>query len=113
MKKITFVLALLLVFSIFYSCAKNNEEPISDSSEASIEETTEPEDTSIRISQSTLPPLQTDGGDEGGGQGPAQTASPMPSGSSNWFNYETNTATGGNLAVGEDSGFGGEAGIVK
>ena len=114
MKKILFVLALLLVFSIFYSCTKTNEAPVYESSEITSEETTA-EDTAIRISQSTLPPLNNgegeNSGEEGGGNPPPVSA--VPSGNSDWFSYETNNSSGSNLNVGEDAGFGGEVGIVK
>lgn len=108
MKKIFTVLALLLAFSLLYSCNKNNTDTDTDeSSQSDIQSDVQnTEDTQNRINQSTLPPL--DDGDKDdtdfptGGDG-------YQTGNSNFFKPESgNGNNGSSLAVGEDSGFGGE-----
>lgn len=107
MKKIFTVLALLLVFSLLYSCnGKDTDTDDSVQSDNQSEEQTT-EDTQNRISQSTLPPLDSEEDDETepstGGNGN------YSSGDSKYFKHETGSGNYGNsLTVTEDSGFGGE-----
>lgn len=107
MKKIFTVLALLLVFSLLYSCNRggtNSDDSVQSDVNSSDEQTTE--DTQNRISQSTLPPLDNGDGESdpsAGGNGN------YSSGDGKYFKPETGSGNYGNaLAVTEDSGFGGD-----
>ena len=108
MKKIFIVLALLLVFSVLYSCAGGDDTAVTEGSET--ETSTEAQttaDTQNRISQSTLPPLDDGDGDDGDGGG--VTPPTIQTGDSKYFKYETHAGEYGNsLTVTEDAGFGGE-----
>lgn len=107
MKKLWIIVAVLLVFSVLFSCNKKENTDVETDSSAKVTTvvTTEKE-TENRISQSTLPPLtpedpgdpvETGGGNSGFQQGDA-----------NMFVPETDGSTvGSSLNVTQDPGFGG------